>query len=188
MSSSSSYMKCRALATAIIVFALAACGGGSDKKGILDPEEEEQQQQSCASVGIGTGSASVSGAVSANISGCSFFEESSSGDNFYVAVMHGGVNSPAYVVSIVHDGPRPAPGTYQLSETWDEGYFGGILSVSAGNRGFIFTSGSITISSSSGNSMSGTFSGTAQEYGTSNTVTVSGSFNAKCIPEAETIC
>ena len=155
------------------LFSLAAAGCGGD--GPLAP-------------GIGTGSLTATGAVSASGSGLALFQSISSGGTslFQVVIAPLSQGTTTWQVQIANYSGRLETGTYSLtplsagSSTPTANFYyttGGTMQM------FNSTSGELVITSSSSSAVRGsfTFSATDPAGGTS-AVTVQGSFNAQCAP------
>ena len=160
------------LATSTLL-SLAAFGCGSDSP--LAP-------------GMGTGSLTASGAVSASGSGLALFQSISSGGTslFQIVVAPVSQSATTWQLQIANYSGRLAAGTYNLmplspSSTAPTASF---YYTSAGTmQMFNSTSGQLVITSSSSSKVRGTFTFTATDptSGTSS-VTAHGSFDAQCAP------
>jgi hypothetical protein len=159
-------------ATSALLF-LAAAGCGSD--GPLAP-------------GIGTGSLTASGAVTASGSGLALFQSISSGGTslFQIVIAPITPSQTTWQVQIANYSGRLAAGTYTLSPlspssglpTANFYYTSG-----AAMQMFNSTSGELVITSSSPSAVRGTFTFTATDpAGGTSSVTAHGSFYAQCAP------
>ena len=143
----------------------------------------------------GSYSASVSGDdINANISGNAIFglqENNLGGTEWVVFMWTGVINSNAFdVITIFRENiDLPAPGTYQIGDVEQgapsvDDFLGGyVFAGSTAFGAFLSTSGTITITASSSEEVTGTFefTGTLDEssFGvTAPTATLSGSFTA----------
>ena len=160
------------LATFALV-SLAAAGCGSD--GPLAP-------------GMGTGSLTASGAVTASGTGLALFQSVSSGGTslFQIVIAPITPSQTTWQLQIANYSGRLAAGTYSLSPlsasssdpTANFYYTSG-----AAMQVFNSTSGELVITSSSPSSVRGTFTFTATDpAGGTSSVTAHGSFNAQCAP------
>ena len=157
-------------ACALFSFTASGCGGDS-----LGP-------------GIGSGSLTASGAVSASGSGPALFQSISSGGTslFQVALAPLSQSANTWTLQIASYSGRLAAGTYSLTALSPSSpnptatfYY-----ISGGNmQMFNSTSGQLVISSSSTSVVRGSFTFTATDpAGGAGTVTVHGSFDAQCAP------
>ena len=104
----------------------------------------------------------------------------------------GGLSPTTFVLNFERVGSRPTNGTYQVGERNGEntGRFDGDF-VDANDRSFYFTGGTVTITSSSPSRLSGTLSITASEdpwVEGSATITLTGTFEAKCTDGPDNDC
>jgi hypothetical protein len=158
---------------ASVVVSLAATGCGSDS--LLAP-------------GIGSGTLTASGAVSASGSGLAIFQSVSSGGTslFQILIAPTTQTSPTWQVQIANYSGRPAAGTYDLtalspSSTNPTATF--YYASGGTTQMFNSTSGQLVITSSSPSSVRGTYTFTATDpSGGAATVTANGAFNAQCPP------
>jgi len=161
-----------ALATSALL-SLAALGCGGD--GPLAP-------------GLGSGSLTASGAVSASGSGLAVFQSVSSGGTslFQIVIAPVSQSATTWQLQIANYSGRLSAGTYNLSplsasssDPTASFYYtsGGTMQM------FNSTSGQLVITSSSSSAVRGTFTFTATDptSGTSS-VTAYGSFDAQCAP------
>ena len=157
-------------ACALLSVTAAGCGGDS-----LGP-------------GIGSGSLTASGAVSASGSGPALFQSMSSGGTslFQVALAPLSQSANTWTLQIASYSGRPAAGTYSLTalSSSSPNPTATFYYISSGNmQMFNSTSGQLVISSSSPSVVRGTFTFTATDpAGGSGTVSVHGSFDAQCAP------
>lgn len=161
------------MVAASIIVSLAGTGCGSDS--LLAP-------------GIGSGTLTASGAVSASGTGLALFQSVSSGGTnlFQILIAPASQSTTTWQVQIANYSGRPAAGTYNLSALSPSStdptaslYYtsGGTMQM------FNSTSGQLVISSSSPSSVRGTFTFTATDpAGGTATVTANGTFNAQCAP------
>ena len=160
----------RALALASALLSLAAFGCGGD--GPLVP-------------GMGSGSLTASGAVTASGSGLAVFQSVSSGGTSLFQIVIAPVSATTWQLQIANYSGRLAAGTYNLTP----------LSPSSVNptANFYYTSGStmqqfnstsgqLVITSSSSSKVSGTFTFTATDPAGISSVAAQGSFSAQCAP------
>jgi len=166
---SSAQRRALALATSALL-SLAAFGCSGD--GPLVP-------------GMGTGSLTASGAVSASGSGLAVFQSVSSGGTSLFQIVIAPVSATTWQLQIANYSGRLAAGTYNLTP----------LSASSVNptANFYYTSGStmqqfnstsgqLVITSSSSSKVSGTFTFTATDPAGTSSVAAQGSFSAQCAP------
>jgi len=164
----------RTLAVAVFtLLSLVAVGCGSD--GPIAP-------------GLGSGSLTASGAVSASGSGLAVFQSISSGGTsvFQIVIAPVTPSANSWQLQIANYSGRPAVGTYNLgplsASSGDP--TANFRYTSAGNiQVFNSTSGQLAITTSSATTVSGTFTFTATDFsGGTSTVTAHGSFEAQCAP------
>ena len=161
------------MVAASTIVSLTGIGCGSD--GVLAP-------------GIGSGSLTASGAVTASGTGIALFQSISSGGTslFQILIAPTSQSGTTWQLQIANYSGRPAAGTYSLSALSPSSpnptaslYYtsGGTMQM------FNSTSGQLVISSSSPSSVRGTFTFTATDpAGGTGTVTANGTFNAQCAP------
>jgi hypothetical protein len=158
-------------ACAFILIAAPGCGGGDS----FGP-------------GMGSGTLTVSGAVSASGSGPALFQSVSSGGTtlFQIALAPVTQSANTWALQIASYSGRPAAGTYSL----------GALSPSSPNptatfyyitgstiEAFNSSTGQLLVTSSSASVVRGTFTFSATDpAGGAGSVTVHGSFDAECAP------
>jgi hypothetical protein len=141
---------------------------------------------------LGPSSGTITGAVSADVNGCSIFTVSTSGTaTTTISLNHGSGLPVSHAVALVRQGSRPAPGTYSVGTA--AGNFTGTFTFNGGSgsdRTFALTAGTVTITGSSESTLAGSLSGvTAAETSTpANTVTINASFSARCIVTSSTGC
>jgi hypothetical protein len=159
------------IALALLSLAAVACGGD----GPLAP-------------GVGTGSVTASGAVSASGTGLAVFQSVSSGGTslFQIVVAPVSQTATTWQLQIVNYSGRPAAGTYNLtalsaSSTNPTANF---YYTSAGTiQQFNSVSGQLVITSSTTSAVRGTFTFTGTNPAASaSSVTAQGSFDAQCAP------
>jgi hypothetical protein len=158
-----------ALAT---ILCLAAAGCGSD--GPIAP-------------GIGSGSVTATGAVSASGSGLAVFQSISSGGTslFQLVIAPLTQTAGTWQLQIANYSGRPATGTYALaplsaSPTAPTANF--YYNSAGAIQLFNATTGQLVITSSSSTEVRGTFTFTATDAGGNNSITAHGSFQAQCAP------
>jgi hypothetical protein len=161
-----------ALATfALLSLAVVGCGGD----GPLAP-------------GMGTGSLTATGAVSASGSGLALFQSVSSGGTslFQIVVAPVSQSAITWQLQIANYSGRLAVGTYNLSplSASSSDPTANFYYTSGGNmQMFNSTSGELVITSSTSSVVRGTFTFTATDpAGGASSVTAQGSFNAQCAP------
>jgi hypothetical protein len=128
--------------------------------------------------GPGTGSATISGAVSASGGGISLFASEQGLFEVLVASTTG-----TWQIQIANYSGRPEMGTYALTplDPSSESPTAALYHASpAGVTMYESTSGQLVITSSSASSVRGTFSFTGRDVDGTATVTVQGSFDARC--------
>jgi len=164
----------------VLAVALVACGGEGTGLGTV------------AKCGLwGSANVSVTGSATASVTGCGSYVDLSDfgAPTFRLFLTGGSVDAPAYVVNVGRPGPRPGNGTYNVGLT--DGQWTGRLNVrSSPERFFILTGGTVTITTSNTGNLRGSVNMTATESsGTgTNTVTISGTFAAKCEPDRAYDC
>ena len=169
---SSGQRRALTLTTCALLF-LAATGCGSD--GPLAP-------------GIGTGSLTASGAVTASGSGLALFQSVSSGGTslFQIVIAPISASQTTWQLQIANYSGRLAAGTYNLAPLSPSSglptanfYY----TIGASMQMFNSTSGELVIASSSPSAVRGTFTFTATDpTGGTSSVTAHGSFYAQCAP------
>ena len=138
--------------------------------------------------GLGSGSVTTSGAVTASGSGAAVFQSIASGGTtlFQIAIAPASASNTTWTLQIASYSGRPAAGTYNL----------GPLSASSTNptanfyytsggtiQSFNSTSGQLVITGSSPLEVRGSFTFTATDpANSSSSVTAHGSFTAQCAP------
>ena len=138
--------------------------------------------------GLGSGSLTASGAVSASGNGLAVFQSISSGGTslFQIVIAPVTPSATSWQLQIANYSGRPAVGTYNLGplSATSGDPTASFRYTSAGNiQVFNSTSGQLVITSSSVSSVSGTFTFTATDFsGGTSTVTAHGSFAAQCAP------
>ena len=128
----------------------------------------------------GSFTANVTGDVTANLSGIAAFAVFDDGTTevFEVALMAGTFANGTDAITFVREGSRRAGnGTYSIGVA--AGNMRGTLHVLATSATFTFTSGSVTITSSRENGVSGHFT-VGGEDTSGNTISITGSFSAEC--------
>ena len=157
-------------AASLLLLATPACGGDS-----LGP-------------GIGSGTLTASGAVSASGSGPALFQSVTSGSTslFQVVLAPLSQSANTWTLQIANYSGRLAVGTYNLTglSPSSQNPTATFYYINGGNmQGFNSTSGQLVISSSSPSVVRGTFTFTATDIaGGAATVTAHGSFDAQCAP------
>ncbi len=160
-----------ALATSALLSLAAACGGDSP----LAP-------------GMGAGSLTASGAVSASGSGLALFQSISSGGTslFQIVIAPVSQSATTWQLQIANYSGRLAAGTYNLtplSASSADPTATFYYTSSGTMQMFNSTSGQLVITSSSSSAVRGTFTFTATDpSGGTSSVTAHGSFNAQCAP------
>jgi hypothetical protein len=138
--------------------------------------------------GLGSGSVTASGAVSASGSGLAVFQSIASGSTslFQIVIAPVTASATTWQLQIASYSGRPVNGTYTLgplsaSSTNPTANF---YYTNAGNlQSFSSTSGQLVITRSSASEVRGTFTFTATDpVGGASTVTAQGSFTAQCAP------
>lgn len=189
MSSAVRWRDARALTVATVTaLTLVACGGDDDGVG-PDPGEEP----------VGSFSATISGDVSASLSGEALHGETviddETGDQGWVAVMGFQETETTSAIMLVRLAGRPGPGTYSLDdltsgEGLDASEWGAFVVVATGGQSIAFsgfsTTGTVTITSSSADHVEGSFTiqatGFASGSQTELSVTAQGEFEAVGTP------
>jgi hypothetical protein len=136
----------------------------------------------------------VSGAVSASVNGCASYTVSlpSSTPTTIIALTAGNSADNSHHIGIIAASERPATGSYLIGKP-TEADLQGSFTLDGGDgpdRFFVLTSGSLNITASSAGTLSATFvSVTGTEGGPGGpTVTLSGSFTAKCVDASDREC
>lgn len=162
------------------LFALALSGCGDDATSIS------------AKCGLlGSANVSVAGSVTAGVNSCAGYSVSSTSPTTVVSLFGGSVSEPTHSIALTRAGARPAQGNYTIGAA--AGNFAGTFVLDGGSgadRTFALTGGTINISASSSGTLSGSFSSvTGAEVSTpANTITLSGTFSAKCIDTSDSDC
>ena len=140
----------------------------------------------------GSANISVTGAVTASVNGCATYVVAGGADPATAVALTGGsFSAPTHSIGFGRDGARPTNGSYTIGAGATQ--FAGSFTLDGGSgadRSFVLTGGTINITTSNSGTLAGTFSAvTASEISTpGNTVTMSGSFTAKCIDTAGADC
>ena len=142
---------------------------------------------------LGPSSGTVTGVVTADLNGCSVFTVATGagGTSTTIGLSHGSGISATHALSLGRLSGRPAVGTYSIGT--GTGDFNGAFTFDGGSsadRLFMLTAGTVTISASSATTLSGSLTGvTASESSTpANTITISGTFTARCTATSTTGC
>ena len=141
---------------------------------------------------LGKANVSIAGAVTAAVNSCAGYTVTTGGSPVTaVSLFAGSVSEPTHTITLGRNGARPAQGDYTVGAA--AGNFSGTFKLEGGtaaDRNFVLTGGTINISASSTGTLNGSFTSvTAAEVGTpANTITLSGTFSAKCIDTADTDC
>ncbi len=159
----------------VLAVALVACGGDGTGVG------------NAARCGLlGTSNVRVTGSATVSINACAAYvvvPNSSGPPTFELILTGGSVTTPTHAINVGRPGPRPGNGTYNVGVT--DGQWMGSLNIkgSPDDRFFILTGGTVTITTSNTGNLQGSVNMTAREgSGTgTNTVTISGTFAAKCV-------
>ena len=163
------------------LLAVTACSGRDDPFGLTG---------GCGV--LGTSSVNVSGAVTTTVNGCAVFAitpaEGETPAAFGLSLTAGSAAVPSHIVTVTRAGPRPIAGTYNVGT--EAGNIAGTFTFEASTqRAFVLTSGSITITQSTPSALVGSVSLTGTESTASSpTVTITGTFQARCIDSAGTDC
>ncbi len=161
------------VAASIIVSLAGTSCGGSDS--VLGP-------------GLGSGTLTASGAVTASGSGLALFQSVSSGGTnlFQILIAPVSQSTTSWQLQIANYSGRLPEGTYNLSALSPSSPdpTASLYYTSGGTmRMFNSTSGQLVITSSSASSVRGTFTFTATDpEGGTGTVIANGTFNAQCAP------
>ena len=141
---------------------------------------------------LGKANVSVSGNVTVGVNSCAGYTVSTGGSPATaISLFAGSVSEPTHTITLARTGGRPAQGDYTVGV--GAGNFSGTFILeggSAADRTFGLTGGTINISASSTGTLSGSFNSvTAAELSTpANTITLTGTFTAKCIDTSDTDC
>ena len=139
---------------------------------------------------LGTVNISVTGAATTTVDGCAAYflvpASTTVSATFSTSLTENGINDPGADIGFQRQGGRPAVGSYTVGT--GAGQMTGAF-VQEGGATYAFTSGTITISTSTAGTVGGTVSvvATGGPTGTA-TVNLSGSFSARCIETADTDC
>lgn len=134
---------------------------------------------------LGSANVNVTGSATASVNGCGAYAviPSASGPPTFDLILTGGTgDAPTHAINVGRQGPRPGNGTYNIGIA--DGQWSGTLNVDGSpDRFFILTGGTVTITTSNTGNLRGSVNMTATESsGTgTNTVTISGTFAAKCV-------
>lgn len=165
-------MRPKSMMSLLLVLAAVSCGDG-----ISGPAPD------------GTGNVSTSGSVSVNDDGLALFQSVTiNGTSLFQIAVQPTTQSGGNVwqLQIVRYAARPSVGTYQITElsASSQDPTANFFYTSSGSMEmFAATSGELVITSSSTTAVRGTFSFTAASTANSTrTVTVEGSFAARCPP------
>ena len=168
-----------------IALLMLAIGGCESRNGLTAINTD------CGLLGSSTGS--ITGAVSADLNGCSLFTVATGAGPTMttIGLSHGSGIGATHALSLGREGTRPATGTYTIGTA--AGNFTGAFTFDGGsgpNRLFALTAGTVTITASSETTLSGTLSGvTAMETSTpANTITLNATFSARCTVTSTTGC
>lgn len=140
---------------------------------------------------IGNANVTISGDVSGSFSGSAIFgADAEDGTGFTIVLFDQTITTLAtgQFVAMGTDGERPSPGQYDFEAASGVSFGGGYFSSDGSTTGTIVSaqSGTLTITSSSSDQVSGNFTFTGQAIsngGVAGTATVSGSFTAELINE-----
>jgi hypothetical protein len=175
----------------ILGLALAACG--DDKKTTTGTDDDDDDNGSLDCSRFGSANINSSGAVAGTIRTCVQYavaEDDSTGTTSFVIVGASAASEDAaYTLIVAREGARPTTGTFQVGE--GTGKFTGFFSKNTEpTRLFFFTSGTVTISTSTTGTVSGSLNVVATEFMDDATVTISGTFTSKCVtaPAMEWSC
>jgi len=141
---------------------------------------------------LGSSDVNINGSVTASVDACASYTVSTGGSpTTVVALVAGSLATPTHRIALTRQGARPVVGSYAIGAA--AGNFAGTFILDGGSgadRTFAITGGSISISASSSGTLVGTFTSvTGAEVSTpANTITLSGTFSAKCIDTADTDC
>jgi hypothetical protein len=157
---------------------LNACGGD-------DPISITQG--GCLNILFGTFTGNATSTAAGSLSGCAYYSvatnTSSQQQTFALVLTNQNGSTASPTISLGRNGGRPGTGTYSVSTTGTNNFIG-TISVDP-NRGFVASSGSVTITASSSSGVSGSVNITGNEVGTSSTITVTGDFSAKCFQSTQ---
>jgi hypothetical protein len=162
----------------LMIFGLLGCSESTDPRRLAE----------CGL--FGTADVSVSGAHTSSVEGCAaFFVVAQSGSTpaqFTLTMSEGGLDDEGDAISLGRQGGRPANGAYSIGE--NAGNFNGVLTTEEGQV-YAFTSGTVNITTSGSGGVAGSLNLTATGGTTGTaTVTVSGTFSARCINTDQTDC
>ena len=157
----------------LLLTGAAGCGGDDNPAGL--------QGASCGLLGSFSGNATGTGASA--LSGCSYYTVSDEGEGdgpfFGMVLTNGtGLDATPHIINFGREGGRPGPGTYSVGT--DAGQILGGVFLDDGDRNFVLTSGTVTITTSSADNLVGSLNVTGTEFGSNATITVTGNFSAKC--------
>lgn len=149
--------------------ALAGCGGEVDDRG-FGPGNP------------GSFSANVTGDLTADLSGSASFAVFDDGttEMFEVVLRAGPFDSNTHLITFTREGRRPEIHTYPIGIA--PGYMSGTLYDAATSTTFTLVSGSVRITSSRENGVSGTLAVTGEDA-SGNAISITGSFSSECISD-----
>ena len=137
---------------------------------------------SCQESDLGEFSGSVTGDLSAQLSGCVSYTAVGSGtiQSTIVTLTSRVSSSPSLTVR--RRGAPPDTGTYEIQTQGNSsaGDFSGSIVFQPGSRSFVFTSGTMTIDGSTNIAFAGFFTAVAVESASNDSVNVSVAFTARC--------
>lgn len=172
---------------------LAACTP-SDNHTISEPAPVTPTSANGQCGGFGTFSGNITATIATAMSGCSLFVVSAGTDGnpvFSLLLTDGAMATPMQRVSLGRLGDRPDVGDYPLGE----GAFSGLLTVIPDNPYFsvipenhqFVLNGTVTITSSSQAAVDGRITLTGTDASGA-TVTITGTFSAKCAQVSGSTC
>jgi hypothetical protein len=172
-------MKRVGIVPVLLALVLAGCGADKTGPGGLSLD--------CGLAGHSSGT--VTGAVTANVNGCSTYGISSG--NTALVLTSGSASATTHTLTLGRQGARPANGTYSIGPGATQ--FTGAFQFKGGSnpdRTFVLTSGTVTITASSAGTLTGTLSSVVatEPTTTAPTVNISGSFTAKCVASGSVTC
>ena len=168
-----------------LMLALALAGCGADRTG------PGGISANCGLAGSSRGN--VTGAVSTSLTGCALFTVSTtaSGSSTAIVLAAGTAATPTHTLTLGRaNGARLAVGSYTIGTGANQLVGSFTFDASTGDRQFTLTSGTINITASSASSLTGTYTSlTGFESATpANTISITGSFTARCTATSSTTC
>ena len=134
---------------------------------------------------LGSFNGNITGDITATLEGNAIFSVDQTDDLWELALVNAPVASPPFTLALARIGfaALPPNGTYNVGLA--SGNITGSLYVLAPDKFYYLTGGSLTVTASSEDAVTGTFNFTALDEDDVGTITITGSFTAECVPDAE---